>query len=453
MKHYDSLMIGFGKGAKTLAATLAGRGERVALVERSKQMYGGTCINVGCLPTKSLVDSARYAARAAGSPDEKAAAYAEAIARKNRLTSNLRQKNYDKLNRFANLDIIDGTASFAGPHLVEVAGAKDRFKISADKIFIDTGSTSYIPPIEGAAGSKRVYTSETLLDQDVLPRSLLIIGGGYIGLEFASFYSAFGSRVTVLESGPAFLSREDPEIAAAIYSAMSAKIDFHFAAQVKKIADGPDFAEVFWDEGGSARSGEFDAVLVATGRRPALAALQLERAGIKTERGAIKVDERLRTSVENVWALGDCKGGLFFTYISLDDFRIVESQLTGGPRTSADRGAIPYSVFIEPPFSHIGLTEDAARAQGYDVAVARLEAAAVPKSLVLGQPVGRLKAVVDRSSEKILGASLFCEESHEMINLIKLAMDAGLPYTKLRDQIFTHPTMSEAFNDLFGFLE
>jgi pyruvate/2-oxoglutarate dehydrogenase complex dihydrolipoamide dehydrogenase (E3) component len=195
-----------------------------------------------------------------------------------------------------------------------------------------------------------------------------------------------------------------------------------------------------------------DAVLVATGRRPNLEGLRPEAAGIAlTERGAVQTDEHLRTTAPNIWAMGDVVGGLQFTYISLDDFRIVKSDVLGdGSRTTRNRGAVPYSVFLDPPFSRVGLTEKEARQQGRSVKIARLPVAAIPKAQVLSNPTGLLKAVIDAETNQILGAHLFCEESHELINLVKLAMDAGIPYPVLRDGIYTHPTMSEALNELFA---
>ncbi len=450
MKRYDAVMIGFGKGAKTLAADLAGEGLKVAIVEQSEKMYGGTCINVGCIPTKSLVNSAKRSLCEGGDWAIKRARYAEAIAEKNRLTAALRQKNYDKIANNSNAEVIAGRASFVDAHTLEVETKEGKIQIWGDKIFINTGSAAFVPPIDGVKESKRVYTSETLMETADLPERLVIVGGGYIGLEFASFYANFGSAVTVLQNGPDFIPREDREIAAEILKVMSRKIDFRFGAQIESVRDTAEKTIVRWTENGEKKELAANAVLIATGRRPNTSGLRLEAAGVETERGAVKVDAGLKTSAENIRAMGDCKGGLLFTYISLDDYRIVKSQLTGGDRTTENRGAVPYSVFIDPPFSHIGLTELQAKEKGIEILVAKLPVAAIPKAQVLKSTDGLLKAVIEKSTGKILGASLFCEESHEMINLIKLAMDAGLPYTMLRDRIYTHPTMSESFNDLFA---
>lgn len=290
------------------------------------------------------------------------------------------------------------------------------------------------------------------MELDVLPKRLAIIGGGYIGLEYASMYTDFGAEVTVYQIEDKLILREDRDIAEAIQKAFEDKgVHFEMNVQTEEIENAGSEAVVHYKKDGTALTAGADAVLIATGRKPNTEGLNLEAAGVeKTPRGAVKVDEKLRTSVPNIWAMGDVAGGLQFTYVSLDDFRIVKDQLTGsGKRASSDR-TVPYSVFIDPPFSRVGLNEEEAAAQGYHVKIAKLPAAAIPKAQVLRKPVGLLKAVIDADTNKILGTMLFCEESYEMINIVKLAMDAGLDYTVLRDQIFTHPTMSEALNDLFA---
>lgn len=450
MKKYDAVMIGFGKGAKTLAAELAAKGESVAVVERDPKMYGGTCINVGCIPTKSLVRSARMSAKRGGSFEDKKEQYAAAIAEKDRLTAMLRRKNYDKLASLPAVEVIAGAARFTAPRELSVATADGETQICGDKVFINTGSVAFVPPLPGLKESAHVYTSETLLDVAELPAELVIIGGGYIGLEFASIYANFGSKVTVVQDGADFVPREDRDIAAALLAIMSEKIDFLFSARTEAVRDEGGRAVVTVSADGVRRELTADAVLVATGRRPNTAELGLAAAGVETLNGAIKTDERLATTAANVWAMGDCKGGPMFTYIGLDDYRIVSSALNGGGRTTDSRGAVPYSVFLDPPLARVGMTETEALAAGHETAAASLPAAAIPKAQVLGKPQGLLKAVVDRKTGHILGASLLCEEAYEMINIVKLAMDAGLPYTALRDAIYTHPTMSEALNDLFA---
>ena len=449
---YDAVIIGFGKGGKTMAGALGAAGKKVALIEKSDRMYGGTCINVGCIPTKSLVYRAGLAAAKGGSFEEKAAAYKAAMEQKEDLTARLRGKNYQKLDSNPNITVIDGTASFQSPHVVEVEKDGRTFQVEGEQIFINTGSSAFIPPIEGLKGNPYVYTSEGLLNLTELPSRLVIIGGGYIGVEFSSIYASFGSKVTILQDGDIFLPREDEEIAGAVRESLESRgIRVMTGVKVKALEQAGGKALVAVDNGKEVQKLEAEAVLVATGRRPNTAGLNLEAAGVEIgPRGGIVTDDSLTTTAPHIYAMGDVRGGLQFTYISLDDFRIVKSKVLGdGSYTLKERGAVPYSVFLIPPFSRVGLSEIEAVEKGYKVKVARLAAAAIPKAQVLEQPAGLLKAVIDEETGLILGAHLFCQESYEMINMIKLAMDAKVPYQVLRDTIYTHPTMSEAFNDLF----
>ena len=450
---YDAVIIGFGKGGKTMAGALGAAGKKVALIEKSDRMYGGTCINVGCIPTKSLVYRAGLAAAKGGSFEEKAAAYKAAMEQKEDLTARLRGKNYQKLDSNPNITVIDGTASFQSPHVVEVEKDGRTFQVEGEQIFINTGSSAFIPPIEGLKGNPYVYTSEGLLNLTELPSRLVIIGGGYIGVEFSSIYASFGSKVTILQDGDIFLPREDEEIAGAVRESLESRgIRVMTGVKVKALEQAGGKALVAVDNGKEVQKLDAEAVLVATGRRPNTAGLNLEAAGVEIgPRGGIVTDDSLTTTAPHIYAMGDVRGGLQFTYISLDDFRIVKSKVLGdGSYTLKERGAVPYSVFLIPPFSRVGLSEKEAVEKGYKVKVARLAAAAIPKAQVLEQPAGLLKAVIDEETGLILGAHLFCQESYEMINMIKLAMDAKVPYQVLRDTIYTHPTMSEAFNDLFA---
>ncbi|MCI7300202.1 FAD-dependent oxidoreductase [Ihubacter massiliensis] len=453
MKKYDAIIIGFGKGGKTLAGDLAGQGKRVALIEKSRNMYGGTCINVGCIPTKSLVHSAELAeAFHFDSFEKKAEFYRASMEEKQRLVEMLRQKNYDKVNASENADIYDGLGSFVSDHEVKVKSQEGEEILYGEQIFINTGSEAFVPPIPGLAQAERAYTSQTLLDLKELPRHLVILGGGYIGLEFASFYASFGSKVTVIQMEDLFIGREDREIADVVKAALEKKgITFIMSAATKEITGDSDMVKVEYEAGGRAAFVQGDALLVATGRRPNTKDLQLDQAGVETlKNGAVKTDENRRSSKSHIFAMGDVAGGLQFTYVSLDDYRVVKSALSGGSYTAENRN-IPYSVFIDPPLSRVGLTADEAKEKGYqNVKSVSLPAPAIPKAQVLQQPTGLLKAVIDGDTEQILGATLFCSESHEMINQIKLAMDLGASYKVLANQIFTHPTMSESLNDLFS---
>ncbi|AOV97294.1 pyridine nucleotide-disulfide oxidoreductase [Edwardsiella hoshinae] len=441
MTHFQNVVIGFGKAGKTLAAYLARRGESVALIERSAQRYGGTCINVGCIPTKSWVHDAD-----AGIP------FAQAAARQQRLVAHLREKNRQMLADLASVTLIDGQARFVDAYTLAVENAQGEQWVRAERIFINTGARSTLPPIPGLAESAQVYDSAAFLQQTTLPRRVVILGAGYIGIEFASLLRRFGADVWLVEASEHFLPREDRDIAEAVATILRDDgIDLRLATQVTRVFE--QGTEVCL-----AIAGEIlraDAVLVAAGRVPNSDGLALARAGVAVDaRGAIVVDEQLRTTQPHIWALGDVNGGPQFTYISLDDFRIVRDALYGtGRRHTGDRGAVPYSVFINPTLSRIGLSEEQARALDVPLSVVSLPVAAIPRAHTLNDARGMLKAVVRRDNGQILGATLLCRDSHEMINLLKMAMDAGLSYHALRDQIYTHPTMSEAFNDLFARVE
>lgn len=453
MKKYDHIIIGFGKGGKTVANAFASHGQKVALIERSDQMFGGTCINVACIPTKALEFQARLSKEYGGDFSEKSRRYQDAVSKKRQLTAALREKNYKKAVT-AGVDVIVGEASFADDHRITVKLADGTSEeLWGTQFYINTGARPFIPPIAGLKESAFAYTSETLMELEKLPKQLVIIGGGYIGLEFASYYTNFGSQVTILQDSADFIPREDAEIAQSVLDSFEKRgIRVMRQVQILSVSDQKDHAVLSFKDAQGQHALDAQAVLVATGRRPNLEGLQPERAGITlTERGAIATDDTLRTSVPHIWALGDVVGGLQFTYISLDDSRIVKSQILGDKsRTTKNRGEVPYSVFMDPPLSRVGMTEQQALDKGYHCKIARLAAAAIPKAHIIRQTTGLLKLIIDGDTNLILGAHLFCAESHEMINLIKMAMDAKLPYTVLRDSIYTHPTMSEAFNDLLS---
>lgn len=451
-KNYDVIIIGFGKGGKTLAASVGCAGKRTVLIETSPAMYGGTCINVGCIPTKFLVHKAKEANCSQKNFSEKKALYAKAIEGKTALTERLRGKNLQNVETTPNVTVITGTAKMLSPHQVEVVTEEGTEILEGTQIFLNTGSVPFIPPIEGIKNNPYVYTSQQLLEQKELPERLVIIGGGYIGVEFASIYRDFGSQVTILQDGGRFLPREDEEIADAVKASLESRgVKIMTSVFVQSVSSGVDNALVIIKRGCDIIQLKADAVLVATGRRPNTQGLGLEAAGVElNSRGAVVTNEHLQTTAANIYAMGDVVGGLQFTYISLDDFRIVRSAVLGdGSYTLKERKAVPYSVFLNPPFSRVGMGEQEARDKGYQVRIARLAAGAIPKAQVLEQTTGVLKAVIDQETGLILGAHLFCEESHEMINLVKLAMDAKLPYNVLKNMVYTHPTMSEALNNLF----
>ena len=455
MKQYDAIIIGFGKAGKTLAAELSNRGWQVAVVERSSMMYGGTCPNIACIPTKTLVHEAGIAALLYHDDYPKQAnLYKQAIGRKNRLTSFLRNNNYERLSKRPNVTVYTGEGSFVSANIIKVALPEGDIELQGKEIFINTGSTPIIPAIDGIKESQKVYTSTTLLDLNVLPQHLIIVGGGYIGLEFASMYAEFGSKVTLLEGGNRFMPRNDQDIANSVKEVLEKKgIEIHLNARAQSIHDTNDGVTLTYSDvsDGTPYFVDGDAILIATGRKPMIEGLNLQATGIGVDaHGAIVVNDQLRTTVPHVWAMGDVKGGPQFTYLSLDDFRIIRDQLFGDKkRDIGDRDPVPYAVFIAPPLAHIGLTEEEALKRGYSFKVSRLPATSVVRSRTLKQTDGMLKAIVNDHSGKIMGCTLFCAEAPEIINIVAMAMKTGQHYTFLRDFIFTHPSMSEGLNELF----
>ena len=455
MKQYDAIIIGFGKAGKTLAAELSNRGWQVAVVERSSMMYGGTCPNIACIPTKTLVHEAGIAALLYHDDYPKQAnLYKQAIGRKNRLTSFLRNNNYERLSKRPNVTVYTGEGSFVSANIIKVALPEGDIELQGKEIFINTGSTPIIPAIDGIKESQKVYTSTTLLDWNVLPQHLIIVGGGYIGLEFASMYAEFGSKVTLLEGGNRFMPRNDQDIANSVKEVLEKKgIEIHLNARAQSIHDTNDGVTLTYSDvsDGTPYFVDGDAILIATGRKPMIEGLNLQAAGIGVDaHGAIVVNDQLRTTVPHVWAMGDVKGGPQFTYLSLDDFRIIRDQLFGDKkRDIGDRDPVPYAVFIDPPLAHIGITEEEALKRGYSFKVSRLPATSVVRSRTLKQTDGMLKAIVNDHSGKIMGCTLFCAEAPEIINIVAMAMKTGQHYTFLRDFIFTHPSMSEGLNELF----
>lgn len=457
MEKVDAIIIGFGKGGKTLAADLARRNWKVALIERSDKMVGGTCVNIGCIPSKTLVHEAHITScLTRGDKAAQKEHYTEAIGRKNALIARLREKNYHNLADNPNVTVYLGEASFISGNAVTVKFAdNDSLELTSDHIFINTGARSIIPAIDGVKNSRHVYTSTSIMQLEKLPRQLAIIGGGYIGLEFASMYASFGSKVTLLDSHADFIPKEDRDIAAAVRAVLEKKgVELRMNAKTESIRDDGDTVKLVCHdtENGYGYEIEADAVMLATGRLPETASLNPGAAGIETNaRGAIIVDTHLRTTNPKVWAIGDVTGGPQFTYISLDDYRIIREDLfKSHVRSTEDRAPFAWSVFIDPPLSRIGLGEDEAKAKGIDIGVVRLPAASVSRAHTLEQTDGMLKAVIDRKTGKILGVTLFCADSSEVINTAAMAMKLEQPYTFLRDFIFTHPSMNEALNDLMS---
>ena len=455
MKKVKNIIIGFGRAGKALAQDLGTRGEPTIVVEKDPKMYGGTCINVACIPSKKL---ATLAKRKPENADD-AAYYTEAIQKKKALIEQLNEANYNNVNDNENVEVIDGEASFVNDRQLKIElhnGGVMYYE--AERIFINTGSRPNIPVIEGLEiDGENIHTSETLMNDEKLPENLTIIGDGNIGLEFASIYAQFGSKVTLLahSSKEDFLEAEDQDIALAVLEALeNMGVILLFDAETTKI-DKVDKELFLTYEQENVEELKMDKLLVAVGRSPNVAGLNLEAAGIiLAEDESIQINKRLQTNKEHIYALGDVNGGPQHTYLSLDDYRIIISQLFGDRSYDlAERKYVPSATFINPPLASVGLTEKEARAHGYEIKVASLSVASIPRAKILDNKVGLYKAVIDANTDQILGTVLFAEASSEVINLISTAMKGRLTYQTLANQIFTHPAMAEGLNDLYGSIE
>jgi pyruvate/2-oxoglutarate dehydrogenase complex dihydrolipoamide dehydrogenase (E3) component len=455
-RHYDAIVIGAGQGGVPLARTLAQAGRKVALVER--EHVGGTCYNEGCTPTKTMVASAKVAyldRRSADYGVKNGQVTVDMVAvrqRKRDIVEDFRNGGEQRLRDTEGLDLIWGEASFTGPKELEVRLNGYETRLTAKNIFINTGSRPANPPVAGLE-SVPALNSTTIMELDEVPEHLLVLGGGYVGLEFAQMFRRFGSEVTVVQRDKQLLTREDADVAEAVAEVLREDgVEVLLETEAKRAeqtGDGELLLTVGTLEGEGTLEGSH--LLVAAGRPPNTDRLNLEAAGVETdERGFIRVNERLETSVEGIWALGDVKGGPAFTHISYDDFRIVKTNLLeGGDATITDR-MVPYTVFIDPQLGRVGLSEEEAREQGRDVRVARMPMKHVARALEVDEPRGMMKAVVDADTRRILGCAVLGVEGGEVAAMIQIAMMGGVPYTTLRDAVFAHPTLAESLNNLFA---
>ena len=447
MKKYDVLVLGWGKAGKTLAAKLAGNGKKVAIVEKDPKMYGGTCINVGCLPTKSLANSSVIINEITKLGLERDynidnSFFINAMASKKSMVEKLNNKNYGLLANNPNVDVYDGLATFINDKEIKV----NEEVLTADNIIINTGSRSRTLNIP-VNNSNLIAYSDEILELEELPAKLLVVGAGFIGLEFASMFANFGSKVTVLQFDNSFLPSEDEEDAKMVKQVIEDKgIKLEFSASIKEI----NGKEVTYIQNGEEKVEIFDKVLISVGRIPNTEGLGIENTNIKlTERGEVLVDNNLETTVKGVWAAGDIKGGPQFTYVSLDDSRIILPQILGleKHRVLSDRTNIATSTFIDPPYSRVGLNEKEADRLGIKYTKKYLLTAGIPKAHVNRETEGFSKVLLNENDE-IIGAVFFHAASAEMINILSLAINQKIKGEVLRNFIYTHPTFTESLNDL-----
>ena len=456
LEDVDLLVIGGGKAGKSLAMDRAKAGWTVAMVERDK--IGGTCINVACIPTKALVGSARTVLTARNAEvmgvelEEEPLVSLDGLRQHRSSVVDGMVAAHKKMFADSGMDFILGTARFIGPRTAEIEthGGDIRLLRGTD-VVINTGTTPAIPDLPGITES-RPWTSETILQLERLPHRLLILGGGYVGCEFASMYALFGSQVIMLQGRSQLLPREDPDVAAEVAEILVDQgVEVRLNARATAVRrNGNGEVTVILEDGTQVVG---DELLVATGRSPVTADLGLAAAGVEiTDRGFIQVDDHLRTSADHVWAAGDVAGSPQFTHASWNDFRILKANLDHSD--AATRGRIvPYTVFITPELARVGIAETQARAQGHRVAVGKISVSAIPRAKTLHDTTGTWKAVVDADTDLILGAALLGHNAGEVISTLQMAMLGGLRYQQVRDAVLTHPTMGEGLNLLFDALD
>ncbi|HET7478149.1 MAG TPA: mercuric reductase [Rubrobacteraceae bacterium] len=460
MEHYDAVVIGAGQAGVPLSQELARAGRKTALIERVH--VGGTCINEGCTPTKTMVASAKAAYIDRRSADFGvrnglvAVDMAEVRRRKQGIVDSFRNGSQQRIEDTEGLDLIMGEARFTGPKALEVRmNDGEALELRADNIFINAGARPANPPIEGL-DTVPALNSTSIMELDELPEHLLVLGGSYVGLELAQMFRRFGSQVTVVQRSGQLMGREDADIAETVAEILREDgIEVLLNTQTRRAeqdANGKIHLTVETLGGEHTLTGTH--LLVAAGRPPNTDTLNLETAGIETDkRNFIKANERLETSVEGVYALGDIKGGPAFTHISYDDFRIIKTNLLeGGDATIADR-SVPYTMFIDPQLGRIGLSEQEARDRGLNFRVAKIPMDYVARAIEMGETRGFMKAIVDADTDRILGCAILGVEGGEIMAMIQIAMMGRLPYTALRDAVFAHPTLAESLNTLFSTIE
>ena len=452
---YDLLVLGSGEGGKYLAWTLAKQGQKVGLIER--KYIGGSCPNIACLPSKNIIHSAKVASYFFRSPEfginkENCWINMSAVRdRKRKMVAGLVDLHLGKFKE-SGAELLPGSGCFTGPRTIELTSPDgDKRALRAKKIIISTGSRARIDPVPGLAESNPLTHVEAL-ELDHIPGHLIIVGGGYIGLEFAQAMRRFGSRVTVIERNPRLIHQEDEDVTAALNDLCRDEgIEVFTDTKVTQVeGKSGDSVRLQLIRAGAQTMLEGSHLLVASGRIPNTQGIGWEQAGILVpDHGHIQVHERLETTAPDVWAVGDCAGSPHFTHIAFDDFRIVRDNLAGGQRVTTGR-QVPYCLFTDPELARIGLSETEAKKQGIPYRLAKIPMAAVLRTRTLSETRGFMKALVDTGSDRILGFTAFGVEAGEIMGAVQIAMLAGMPYTALRDAIFTHPTMLESLISLFS---
>ena len=452
---YEAIVIGSGQGGNPLSIALAKAGLKTAIVERDH--IGGTCVNVGCTPTKTMVASARVAYLSSRSADygvdcgPVTVSMSAVRRRKQKILESFRVSGLHSIEKTKGLELLKGEARFIGPKSLEILLNEGRTRqLTGERIFINTGARPAKPHVAGI-DTLPALDSSSIMELESLPGHLLVIGGGYVGLEFGQMFRRFGSQVTIVHRGDHLLGREDPDVAdevAKILEEDGIRVLLNSEVKSAKKANASVSLAVRSKDREITLEGSH--LLVAVGRRPNTDRLNLQAAGVKAdEQGFIKVNDQLETNVAGVYALGDVKGGPAFTHISYDDFRILRTNLLENGHATTKVRLVPYTVFIDPQLGRVGITETEARNQGLDIRVAKLPMSRVARAIEMSETRGFMKAVIDVKTKQILGCAVFSIEGGELMAMLEIAMMAHLPYTTLKEGIFAHPTLAESFNNLF----
>jgi pyruvate/2-oxoglutarate dehydrogenase complex dihydrolipoamide dehydrogenase (E3) component len=460
MKKYDAIIIGSGQAGTPLAKRMALSGKKTAIIE--KRLVGGTCINDGCTPTKAMIASAKLAYNAAHCDDMGVKVKEFTIdlplikKRKDGIVKTFHDGAQKGLEATKGLDLIFGEAMFTGDKTISVKlnnGGTEEY--SADLIFINTGAKTTIPDIPGL-NNIDYLTSTSILELETVPEHLLVIGASYIGMEFGQMFLRFGSKITMLETSPRALPKEDEDIAEEVVKILAGEgITFHVDAKVTRLtkkADGKIEAELSLS--GKAHHITCSHVLIAAGRKPQTETLQLPKAGVELDgRGYVKVNDKLETNIKGIYALGDVKPGPAFTHVAYNDYTIVNRNINEGADLSIKDRLIPYCMFTDPPLGRVGITEAEAKKQKLNYKVAKLPMEHVARAIEVGETRGFMKAVVDADTKKILGVAILGQEGGEIVSVMQMAMMGGITYDQIRFMMFAHPTYSESLNNLFMKLE
>lgn len=453
---FDDIILGGGKGGKTLAMALAGAGHKVALIERGQ--IGGTCINVACIPTKTIVASTKLLNHVKHASDfglelrPAAPNIKPIIERKRLVVKNMVDAHLHLFNNTENMEFILGSGKFTAEKTIEVI-LKDGSSrtLSGERIYINTGSRTAIPNTPGLSDVPYL-TSTSIMELDEIPEHLVIVGGGYIALEFAQIFIRLGSKVTVLLRGQRFLPAEDADISTAVREILQEEgVQFKSGVSIESVSGKANSISLTLESEAEKETLNCSHLLLAIGRTPNTEELNLSAAGVQTdEKGNIKVNDKLETTASGVWAIGDCNGGPLFTHVSWDDYRIIRDNVLHKANRSTTGRLVPYTLFIDPELGRVGLTEEQVRKKGYEIAVAKLPAKKIPRANTSGETKGFLKAVIDKSNGQILGCSLLCHSAGEVMSVVQMAMLGKVRYQDVRDTVFTHPTMAESLNLLFA---